>query len=259
MAKSNKKPPVRKKTVSARQKKKAYDCDDIEQYLDKAIDRVKKEILPKIDIIDKRDKDQYDAAKKIMIDVATIEKAKQEHMEKNIVDVKSELGVISNRQDNIVNNINGSLEGLHTKIDKHIVDESDTFKTIQSTLLEINDHGTRLAQDIDNKLNNVEVNGGTYPFNEALKHLYSQSTETHKKLNEVITLVEPIQARRRWAMASRELIKKNGVLHFIFSTKIGAIIATITFVLILNTILVDVFQVNLDIGSIFKWLASFGS
>ena len=259
MAKSNKKPPVRKKTVSARQKKKAYDCDDIEIYLDKAIDRLKKEIIPKIDIIDKRDTDQYDTAKKIMIDAAVVATSRQEIAETNIKNIKNELDGITVKQDSIVNNINGLLEGLHTKIDKHIVDETETFKTIQSTLLEINSSGTQLAQDIDAKLNNVEVNGGTYPFNEALKHLYTQSIETHKKLSNIIILVEPIQARRRWATASKELIKKNGVLHFIFSTKFGAITATLIFVLILNTILVDVFNVNLDIGSIFKWLASFGS
>jgi hypothetical protein len=247
-----------KKTTTASKKKqtKVYNCDDVELYLNKAINRVKKEILPKIEILDHRDKDQYESAKKIMMDAAMLAKVKQESVEETVVKVKNELDVIINKQDTIVSDINGLLTGLHTKLDAHISDEANTFKEIQASLFDIGEHGTKLAREIDSKLNDIQVNGGSYPLNEALRHIYSQHTETHNKLNEVITLVEPIQARRRWMRASQELIKKNGVLHFIFSTKIGAILATITLLLIINTILVDVFNVNFDLVSIFKWLGT---
>lgn len=244
---------VSKKQVS---KRKAYNCDDVEAYLDKAIDRVKKEILPKIEILDNRDKEQYDAAKKIMMDAATLAKAKQENVEETVVKVKNELDIIVNKQDTIVGDINGLLTGLHTKLDAHISDESTTFKEIQNSLFDISEHGTKLAREIDDKLNRIKVNGGIYALPDALQHIYGQHVETHNKLNEVITLVEPIQARRRWMRASQELIKKNGLLHFVFSTKIGAVLGTLTILLILNTILVDVFNVNFDLLSIFKWLGT---
>ena len=257
MAKQTKKiTPTQAKKKTTKKLSKVYNCDDVEVYLDKAVNRIKDEILPKIENLDQRDKDQYDAAKKIMIDAAILANAKQEHVEETVEKVKIELDGIVNKQDTIVRDINGLLLGLHTKIDKHIIDESITFKEIQTSLLDISEHGTKLAQDIDNKLNNVQVNGGTYPFNEALQHIYGQHLETHKKLDDVVMLVEPIQARRRWAQASRELIKKNGFLHFIFSTKIGAIIGTILLLLIVNTILVTVFHVDFDLISMFKWVIS---
>ena len=256
--KAIKKPVPRKRTT------KVYDCDYVEKYIDKALNIVKKEIIPKIDIIDRRDRDQYDAAKKIMIDVTTVIGKRQDHTEKIAESVQKELDNIVENQDNIVSNINGLLTGLHDKVDKHIIDESTTFVEIQASLTDIMENGTKLAREISVKLDKIEVNGGVYPLNEALKYIYKQHLDTHEKLesnslklDEVYNLVEPMRIKKTWMSSTKELIAKNGFFHFVLGTKTGAFIGLTILLLLVNTILVDVFKVDFDIKSIFKWVAGF--
>jgi len=244
----SKKPTAQKKHVQE------YSCKEVENYLDKAIDGVKKEILPMISNLDKRDSDQFESARKIIIDANTVMVKRQEHTEKIAEAVQRELNNMTEKQDNVVANINNSMVSLHDKFDAHIADEDLTFKKISSTLVDIQEHGTKLAQVIDAKLNKIQVNGGIYPLNEAIQHIYQQHIETHTKLDEVVALVEPWQTRRKWIATTKELIKKNGFLKFVFTTKIGALFGLMTVLLIVNTILVDVFRINFDIKSIFIWL-----
>jgi len=244
----SKKPTTQKKHVQE------YGCKEVENYLDKAIDGVKKEILPMIRNLDKRDSDQFESARKIIVDANTVMVKRQEHTEKIAEAVQKELNNMAEKQDNVVANINNSMVSLHDKFDAHIADENNTFKEISTSLKDIADNGTALARSIDDKISHIRVNGGVYPLNEAIQHIYQQHIETHSKLDEVVALVEPWQTRRKWIATTKELIKKNGLLRFVFTTKIGALAGLMTVLLIVNTILVDVFKINFDIKSIFVWL-----
>lgn len=243
-----------KKTITSSQKYTSKDCEVIKKCINSGVNGLRKEILPRIENIDKRYKDQYESTKRIIVDVDLMMVKRQEHTEKIVGLVEKELKCVSEKQDSVVTSINTSMGSLHKKFDDHIVDENLTFKDIKVTLTDIRDHGTKLARDIDDKLDHINVNGGVFPLNEAFQFIYTQSTETHQKLDEVYALVAPMQARKKWWEASKELIKRNGLLHFVFNTKVGAILGISTLLLIINTILVDVFRVNFDIKSIFTWI-----
>jgi len=240
-------------TKSKSIKKPAYDCDDVEAYLDKAISRVREEILPKIQIIDNRDKEQYEAAKKIITDANTVVLAKTELAVSAAQSAKDELDAIVAKQDAIVGGLNGSLESLHDKLDAHITEETDEFRLIRAALTDISENGTVLARQINDSLNHIKVNGGTYPLGEAIRYIYDAHVKTHSKIDEVASLVEPIRARAIWFQSTRDLIKKNGILHFFFNSRFGAIVGLLLLLLLINTIAVDVFHVNLDLVSILKW------
>lgn len=253
---------MRKATIKATKKAKTvsknktkYGCDEVEKYLDSAVNKVKSEILPKIDILDKRDKDQYDAAKKIIVDAHSLMGKKQEHIENVVDSMRSDFKNIVSTQDTVVKELSTSLKSINSKLDAHIIHQNSRFDDIQETLFDISLHGTALAKQLQEQLNHVAVNGGVYPLNEAMKHVYNQHTMTHQKLDEVVALVEPIRARKRWMKSTKELLQKNGLLHFIFQTKFGIVLTTIVALLFFNTILVDVFKINLDLLSIFSWIA----
>ena len=248
--KSSKKAPV------VRKKPRKFACSEVEEYLDKAVASVKKDIIPRIELLDKRDKDQYDSAKKIIVDAHALLQKRQEHSEKVVESVKKEIDVMLSKQDIVVENFQNSLTSLHLKFDQHVVNEQRVYGEINNTLKDMSEHGTSLARDIAANINHIKVNGGVYPLSEALQYIYKQHEETHQKLDEVYALVEPIQARRKWIKSTRELIQKNGLLKFIFTSKTGFVILAIVTLLILNTIMIDVFGIKLDLRSIFIWLSS---
>lgn len=254
--KTDKKTVPNKKTSS---NKKVFDCDDVEQYLDRAVQGVKNEILPRIELLDRRDKEQYESAKKIIIDANDLMSSRQKHSEKIVESVKQEIDGMIEKQEEVIKKFQNSLTSLHEKFDVHISDESTTFTLIKESLKDISDHGTKLAQQIAQNLNNIKVNGGTYPLSDALQYIYAQHTETHQKLDEVVALVEPIRVRKKWMRSTYELIHKNGLLNFLFTSKLGMVLLIIVLLLIVNSILLDVFGIKLDLKSIFIWLSSLGS
>lgn len=250
---------AKRKIIKKTSKAKIYDCDDVEKYLEKAINEVKREIIPRIDLIDKRDKEQFDGARQTIIDANAIMIGRQDNVEKKVQGVKTELDQIVNSQEKIVKNLTESLDSIHTKLDDHIADETNEFKDIKSSLIQITsrvEDNLNHIQDLDKTVRNIKVNGGTYPLSDAIQHIYNEHKETHKKLDDISGLVEPMRARAQWMRATREFIKKNGLLHFIFGTKLGAILGTISAFLIINTIALDVFGIRLDLYGILKAIAS---
>jgi len=243
-----------KKTITSSKKPIFKDGEEIKKYIYSGVDSLRKELIPRIDMIDRRDKEQYDLAKKIIMDANELLASRQKHSEQIVESAKQEIDIMITKQNEVITRFSDSLESLHTKLDVHITDENKTFETISTTLKDISQNGTKLARSIDEKLNTIKVNGGVYPLGEAFQFIFVQQTETHQKLDEVYALVAPMQARKKWWEASKELIKRNGLLHFVFNTKVGAILGISTLLLIINTILVDVFRVNFDIKSIFTWI-----
>ena len=198
--------------------KKEKDCEEIE------------ELNKKIGIIDERDKTQYDTAKKIIQDSFQVVESRISTTEHMVSQVKIELEEIYESRKQMTAQIISSFdalqarfESLRSKLDNQIEDETEEFKDIKHRLEDIATHGTSLARRIDDQLNHVKVNGGSYPLSEALQHIYDQHIQTHKKLDDVVALVGPIQARKRWYFATKELIKKNGLMYFFFTTKVGII------------------------------------
>lgn len=244
-----------KKPTESVKKKGSKNCEEIKKCIDDGVGSLRQELIPRIDLLDKRDKEQYDSAKKIITDANDLMMSRQKHSEKVVESVKQEIGIMITKQDEVIEKLHTSLRSLHTKLDDHVTDENRTFSEMRVTLRDIGEHGTKLARTIDEKLNTIKVNGGVYPLGEAFQHIYEQHSATHKKLNEVVALVEPLRLRRTWISSTKELIAKNGFFHFIFSTKTGAILTLMTLLLIVNSVLTDVFHVNFDIASIFKWLA----
>ncbi len=256
-----KKLPIKKvsKTKNKRKIKNIFGVDEVKKHINTACNRIKKEVIPRIKALDERDKLQYDATTKIILDANSLFTVRQGIMEKSVDRVKTELDDIVHNQEKIIGGLTDSLNSIHTKMDDHIKSENKTRADFKQILDEIKYDGTNLIRELNNRLNNVQVNGCTYPLNEAMHHIYEQHVQTHKKLDDVVVLLEPLKARKRWIKSTHELIKKHGLLRFIFTTKIGIISGTIIFLLILNTIMLDVFGVHFDLVSTFKWLISLGT
>lgn len=230
---------------------KQYDCDDVEAYLSRAIEEFKKEadnarkmtieqvnseLLPRIDMIDKRDRDQYDTAKKIMVDLAAVATAKQSTVENQVSRVESEVQEILETRKELFGNINTQLEQLSEKLDTHI----KNFSTVNETLLKTSNH----VYEIQRTLDNVSANGN--------KGLSASFTDVYNKLTEMQRVTAGARAREKFWSDFGNVINTTSWLKP-FRSKWGAVIYIALIVLIVNTVL-HALGINFDIGSIFEWL-----
>jgi len=221
--------------VSKLKKANPESLDFNKSYFDKTIKRVSEKIVK----LDSRDKNQFESATLAFQNLSDDLKQRATHVEINVKNLKEKMESVFESREKMTKEILSSFDRLHEKLDAHLVDEAGEFKKLNVELA-----------NIQSTLDNVQVNGGNYPLGEAMRHIYDQHVETHKKLEEIAALVEPIQARRKWAIATKELIKKNGLMHFLLKTKTGAIMGTVVFLLLANTITHTVFGVTLDLFSI---------
>jgi hypothetical protein len=258
---------MKKDTTKKRKISSNKSVADLEKHFDDRLKELKEEagmmykpqindIKQQLDTLESRDRLQYEAAKKIMVDLTTILGARTETVEKIVVDVKKELEEADRDRKEGIDELIQSFNNLNSKIDVHISEQANDFKQVGAQLNDIANHGTALARNIDDKLNHIKVNGGVYAIGDAIQHIYLKQHETGLKVDDVMALVEPMQARKRWFTATGELIRKNGMLHFFLTTKIGVIMATMGIILLANTIAVDVFHTSFDLVSIFKWILS---
>lgn len=261
-----------KPTLSAARSKvkksRVYDCDKVEAYLDLAIEKVHKEVLPLISALDKRDADQYDTAKKIIIDLTAAANHRQEAIEasvsklgQTVETVRTEIEGVFESRKAMVAQLTSSFQAVQDKLDSTVTEQSSEFKKLHEGLTLAATHVATLQTTLDN----VRVNGGTYPLSEAMKHIYDQQMSNSRKLDdnalklkELALLVEPIQARIRWSQATRDLVNKNGLMHFALRTRTGRTISIILLLLLVNTIVVDVFHTQFDLMSIIRWVISKG-
>jgi DNA repair exonuclease SbcCD ATPase subunit len=245
MAKSTK--GAKKKTTPHKKSVRAvYDCQDVERYLDRAIERVKEEVLPKIETLDERDKTQYSMAKKIMEDAAVAAKGRQEQIEKKVDTVGKELEEIYQARKQMTdhltssfNALHGRFEDLHTKLDTHIEDESKEFATIRDGLTKAATH----VETIQKTLDEVSANGN--------KGLSASMTDVYNKLKDLESVTEGARAR----------VKFYNVLHDVVSTtpllkplkyKWGSVLYAAIILLVVNTV-VHALGVQWDLMGIFTW------
>lgn len=160
-----------------------------------------------------------------------------EKLEKSVESLRSEVDVLSKSRTQQTNQLSTQMDEIKVKID------------------DLSLNGTTLAKSLDNQLNNIRVNGSTMPLASVLNNLYERHMESHKKLDDIAALVAPMQARRTWKVATREMIKRNALMSFIFTTKWGAIVGVVGLGLFVNTILHTAFHMDLDLLEWAKALA----
>lgn len=139
--------------------------------------------------------------------------------------------------------VNASLGKLSDQLSAHLASGATDYLSIESKL-----------DGLLHMLNNITVNGGAYPLPEAMKQLYEKHNKTQASVEEMVTLTSGLRARKHWTTSTREVMQKSPVIHFLFTTKFGITLTAFTVVILLNSVLLDVFGVKLDIVSILKWV-----
>ncbi len=239
---------ARKKSIPNKKSVRAvYDCDDVEKYLDQAIERVKDEIVPKIDAIDERDKMQYDMAKKIMVDAAIAAQGRQEAIQNKVDTVGKELQEIYESRKEMVHHLTSSFdslhnrfEELHTKLDQHIFDESTEFAGIREGLTKAATHVEAIQQTLDN----VSANGK--------KGLTASFTDIYEKVKDVESATAGVRARAKFWKAMSDMIEKTALLKPL-KFKVGWIVYGVVVLLAVSGFL-HLFGVNIDLLFVFKWI-----
>ena len=242
MAKSKvvKKTPVR--SVRAQ-----YNCDDVEKYFDKAVYRVKKDIIPRINAIDERDKAQFALAKDHIGNYTTILQ-NQDTIKENQGTMKQEIITLAERQkrvyEDFVPRLTAGIESIHTKLDSHIIDETTEFKEIRNS----SDKLSQTIGSIQHTLDNVSANGN--------RGLSASFTDVYNKLTDLETITQGARARAKFYTVLHDVVVTTPFLKPL-KYKWGAILYVMIFMLILNTFLRE-FGVAFDLIAIFKWLFTFG-
>ena len=244
--KSKSTPKSLKKTA-----KISYDCEDVEKYLDRAITKVKHELIPRLELIDARDKFQYDSAKQIIIDANTIMSARQKHVEDSIVHMEESLDEIYKARKQMTDGLLSSFESLHkqfgelhAKLDTHIEDESGEFARIRDGL-------NRNAENVDaikHTLDNVSANGN--------KGLSASFSDVYSKLKDLEVVTEGARSRAKFWAVLHDVVLTTPLLKPL-KYKWGSIIYAAIILLIINTI-VHALGVEWDLTAIFKWLFTLG-
>jgi hypothetical protein len=207
--------------------KTRYNCDEVEKYLDKAIISVKKDIIPRINAIDKRDKEQFKLAKDHIANYATI-LDNQSSLKSNQIKMKEEIIILSERQrrifEDFVPQLKEGMDSIHEKLDAHIVDEEKEFQEIRLSTQKVADK----AEAIQRTLDNVSANGN--------RGLSTSLTDIYEKLKDLEKITEGAKARTEFWLSAQKIINTNALLKP-FKSKIGTIVYAIAFVIIINTIL----------------------
>ena len=235
---------VKKKSVPHKRSVRAvYNCDDVEEYLDTAISRIKNEIVPRIDAIDARDRLQYDTAKKIIQDANQIVLSRVEHAETILDKVEKDVEEVFETRKELFGNIDKHFVLLHNKIDQHISDETKEFQEIREATQKAASH----VQVIQQTLDDVSANGK--------KGLTASFTDIYEKVKDVESATAGVRARVKFYTALHDVVVKTPFLKPL-KYKWGALIYAAMLLLILNTVL-HALGVNWDLIAFFKWLFSF--
>jgi len=228
--------------------------NELKQYLD---NKIKDIIIPRIESVDMRDKTQYDAAKKIIIDANSLMVGRMDVTEKvvkqvenevkeidaHIKEAKQERQEITQRLTQSFESLQGHFDLVHEKLDKHISDETQEFASIRDGLERAATHVEAIQQTLDN----VSANGN--------KGLSNSMRDIHDKLSELEKVTRGARARAKFWRVISDVIDSTALLRPL-KTKIGAVIYLSLIVLVVNTILHSL-GFNFDIISLFKWLFSF--
>jgi iron-sulfur cluster repair protein YtfE (RIC family) len=257
--------------------KESTNMRNIKGYIDTAVSGVKSEILTRIDLLDKRDRDQFDGARLLIIDANTLMHKRQELVEKQVEEMKTRIEDMGKNQQLVVSKIDNTMENLHNKLDKHLIDEADSFdklnagqataatrfKELTATLTNLDLDGSKGLQELKKTIDNVSANGNR-GLQASLKDMYEKNQEVHNDVKSLKTdiqglkeLVEPKLARDAWWKSTQHLFRTTRLFRFITS-KIGFIFFTFAVIVIINLIsqaFTGVPLISLEhFAMLFKWI-----
>ena len=242
MAKSTK--PKTKKPTNARLTRESSSEQKVEVYIDKAVKQMRDEIVPRIDILDMRDKEQYTAARKIIIDSNAIASERQSQVETTVKRVKDEIDEIFQERKIAFAEFKTSIHSLHDKIDKHIEDETKEFLSIKNTLEKNTEHTLAIQKTIDD----VSANGN--------KGLNASFNDMYSKLTELEKVTQGARARAKFWTVAHDIIENTALLKPL-RYKWGAVLYIIIILLVVNTLL-HALGWQFDVVSIVKWVLTLG-
>jgi hypothetical protein len=231
-----------------------FGCDEVEQYLDRAIEEVKKEILPKITAIDQRDKEQYENARDYLtksFESLVERNAKVEH---TITHVGKELEEIYEDRKKMVAELTDMFHNLTGVLHKHITDETAEFKEISVRQEAMKDTITT----VQDTLNTVSANGNK-GLHASLKDLYNKNNEVHTEIvglkddiKSFRDLVQPELDRKAWWISTKKMMKTSALFKML-TTK-GGIVIFIFIGWLLANIILHPFGINLGLATLLNLL-----
>jgi len=214
---------------------------NIKRYIDTAVGGIKNEILIRIDLLDKRDRDQFEGARLLIVDSNTIMNKRQDLVETQVKEMKYEVDSIVNKQISVAGKIDTTLENLDQKIDKHLSDEALEFNRIHGTLDRIDLDGSKGVQELRKIIEGVSANGKP-GLQASLKDMYDKNEEVHtdiklikndiKELNEFI---KPKLMREAWWLATQNLFRSTKFFRFATS-KFGFALTMFLIVVLINLV-----------------------
>jgi septal ring factor EnvC (AmiA/AmiB activator) len=199
--------PKKKSTKSTSKTCKGYNCNEVERYLDRAVHDVKGELLPRIELIDQRNMQYVDSARKAMADTVTLID-RQNSVEKQ------------------VSHLTHSVDSLHSKFDSHVREENREWGTIKEQL----DVAAKDVAAVQRTINTVSANGN-HGLHASLKELYNKHLEVHHDIKELKTSIDSfqkyIEPSLRWhdLRVSASNVWKSSALFKIFNTRLGTFFA----------------------------------
>lgn len=182
--------PKKKSTKSTSKTRKGYNCNEVEVYLDRAVQGVRNELLPRIELIDQRNTEYVDSARKAMADTSTL------------------------------------IDSLHDKFDLHVQEETKEWGSIKEQL----DAAAKDVAAVQKTINTVSANGrqGLHASLKDLYNKNLELHDEIKGLRTSIdSFKKHIEPSLRWheLHVSAKNVWRSSALFRIFSTRTGTFIA----------------------------------
>lgn len=199
--------PKKKSTKSTSKTRKGYNCNEVEVYLDRAVQGVRNELLPRIELIDQRNTEYVDSARKAMADTSTLID-RQNFVEKQVAHLAH------------------SVDSLHDKFDLHVQEETKEWGSIKEQL----DVAAKDVAAVQKTINTVSANGNQ-GLHASLKDLYNKNLELHDEIKGLRGSIESfqkyIEPSLRWHElgVSAKNVWRSSALFRIFNTRLGTFFA----------------------------------
>jgi len=221
--------------------------DGVKEYIDGVTMKIHDELISKLNVIDNRDKAQYDAAKKIILDTNAVFDRRQQTIEDTVSRMEIALNTVQKERETTDIKLTTSIANIHREFRTHIHDETDEFKQIASNQLNM---ATNIA-DIQTTLNTVSANGNK-GLHASLRDLYEKNSEVHTDLKEIKILLAPALDRHQWWESTKKVFKTSGIFTIVKS-KVGRLVLLLCILLLVNTVLHPFFGGNFDLQSILEF------
>lgn len=149
-------------------------------------------------------------------------------------------------------NATNVLKDLHSKLEKHLVEEAGEYVKIHAGLAEAATNVKRIQDTLDT----VSANG-TKGLGPSLKDLYNKNIEVHASVVKLTEVLEPKLERMAWWHSTKRLAGTMPGVRML-SNKFGLGLGVLTLVVIINVVSVAFTGVGLisieTVATIVKWL-----